>query len=394
MTAQTTDFSGTLFYNPAGPGFSADIRATVTADTVSRPALTIYVEFYTGVPSEGPFSYMASSSDCNGTRCQVLSYEFGGVDGVITYANVLYDVNNAPRVVDDPFVLVTDPFFMSGLYGTVILKVGTIGNTGDEGNYQKFDVVSWGIQSPVGLNQLATSSSTCSVTLNGDTKHYRIESDNSRVQIDALPEHAHDPLSLASGALYWRLANLQNLTTNRFTNTSSEFFINRNRASFNVYVNADNTTAAGVQTYDVIVSKTLTGPALSTATGNVVNDTSQTPPSPTYALATAGSVTSVDEGVALTFNITTTNVADGTTLWWSSYNNFDGTGRFDYPTGSTTITSNAGSFSITVAADSTTAGAQQYYNVTLWAGGGGGAGGTQVASVENIVVNDTSQTPP
>ena len=196
-----------------------------------------------------------------------------------------------------------------------------------------------------------------------------------------------------NATLYYRVANLVNLTTNRFINgTSGTVMITNRRATVINGVNEDSTTAAGVQTFDVIISKDFNGPALSTLT-ITVNDTSQTPPSPTYALAIAGSVTSVDEDVALTFNITTTNVADGTTLWWSSYNNFDGTGRFDYPTGSTTITSNAGSFSITVAADSTTAGAQQYYNVTLWAGGGGGAGGTQVASVENIVVNDTSQTP-
>ena len=278
MTAKTTDFSGTLFYNPAGPGFSADIRATVTADTVSRPALTIYAEpGYTGLPSEGTFSFSYWYSNGSGPLAQIFHYAFGGVDGVITYANVLGDQNYGIRAVDDIFITLTDPFFMSGLYGTVVLKVGTIGNTGDEGNYQKFDVVSWGIESLGGLNHLETSSNTCSVTLNGDTKHYRIESDNSQVQIDSLPEHAHEPLSLANGALYWRVENLQNLTTNRFLDVSGQLFIANNRSSFNVHVDANNTTATGPQTYDVIVSKTVTSTALSTATGNVVNDTSQDP---------------------------------------------------------------------------------------------------------------------
>ena len=180
-----------------------------------------------------------------------------------------------------------------------------------------------------------------------------------------------------------------NLTANRFSVSSSGFTVLQNRASFTVTVNPDHATSLDGQSFDIIIGIAFTTAPLATKTVTV-NDTSQTP---TYALATAGSVTSVDEGVALTFNITTTNVADGTTLWWSSYNNFDGTSRMDYPTGSTTITSNAGSFSITVSADNTTAGAQQYYNVTLWAGGSPGPGSTQVASVDNIVVNDTSTTP-
>lgn len=115
-------------------------------------------------------------------------------------------------------------------------------------------------------------------------------------------------------------------------------------------------------------------------------------PSISYSLSTAGNVTSIDEGAALTFNVTTTNVADGTTLWWSTSNNFDGISRMN-TNGSFTVTSNAGSFSITVSADNTTAPSQQVYSVYLYAGGGAGVGGTQVASVENIVVNDTSQTP-
>ena len=109
---------------------------------------------------------------------------------------------------------------------------------------------------------------------------------------------------------------------------------------------------------------------------------------PTYTLTAAAN--NVNEGSALTFNITTTGVEDGTTLWWGSWNNFDGVGRMDNPSGSTTITSNAGSFSITVATDSTTAGSEQQYNVFLYTGS---QGGTLVASVSGIVVNDTSQSP-
>lgn len=113
---------------------------------------------------------------------------------------------------------------------------------------------------------------------------------------------------------------------------------------------------------------------------------------PTYTLTAAAN--NVDEGGSLTFTVNTTNVVDGTTLWWTTSNNFDGTSRMDNPTGSLDIYSNTGSFSITISADNTTAQSQQTYSVFLYYGGPGGYGGTYTgASVDNIAVNDTSQTP-
>ena len=45
-----------------------------------------------------------------------------------------------------------------------------------------------------------------------------------------------------------------------------------------------------------------------------INDTSTTPP-PTYSLASSAS--SVNEGASVTYNLTTTNVSDGTSLNYS-----------------------------------------------------------------------------
>ena len=90
---------------------------------------------------------------------------------------------------------------------------------------------------------------------------------------------------------------------------------------------------------------------------------------PTFTLATEGSVTSVDEGTALTFNATTTNVLDSTTLYWTtgstgSYNLVSGRFSPDV-TGSFNVNNNIGTFTITVSADTTTATGSQSYNVLL-----------------------------
>ena len=78
-------------------------------------------------------------------------------------------------------------------------------------------------------------------------------------------------------SLYWRVGSLVNLTTSRFANTSGSITITDNHGSYNVQVSADATTATGSQSYDVIISRTLNGPALTTTTVTV-GDTSQTAP--------------------------------------------------------------------------------------------------------------------
>jgi len=69
---------------------------------------------------------------------------------------------------------------------------------------------------------------------------------------------------------------------------------------------------------------------------------------PTYSVRPAA--LSVDEGSTLIFNVTTTNVKDGTTLYWEIYTDEGSTwaapDRFAAISGSFTITNNMGSFSV------------------------------------------------
>ena len=131
------------------------------------------------------------------------------------------------------------------------------------------------------------------------------------------------------------------------SNLNSSFTVNNNTAQVTFTASADATTE-GEETF------VLTLDSLSTSQSVTINDTSTTPVVPTYAVAPAAN--NVDEGSALTFNVTTTDVADATTLYWTVTNDSD----FTTSSGNFTITSDAGSFSVTPAADALTEGAETF----------------------------------
>jgi hypothetical protein len=108
------------------------------------------------------------------------------------------------------------------------------------------------------------------------------------------------------------------------------------------------------------------------------------PGGPTYSVVAAAG--NVNEGSSLTFNVTTTEVANGTTLYWTVSRPED----FATSSGSFTINSNAGSFSVTPTADSTTEGAETFTASVRTVS----TSGTIVATSGSVTINDTSTTPP
>ena len=105
------------------------------------------------------------------------------------------------------------------------------------------------------------------------------------------------------------------------------------------------------------------------------------------ALPTTYSVTapaSINEGSSGTMNVSTTNVANGTTLYWT----VEPSGDFGTSSGSFSISSNAGSFTVTPSADQTTEGAETG-TIRIRTGS---TSGTIVAS-DTFTINDTSTTP-
>ena len=158
-------------------------------------------------------------------------------------------------------------------------------------------------------------------------------------------------------------------------NLSGSFTVSSNTATASFNVTADATTE-GAETF------LLTLDALSTNQSVTINDTSTTPVA-TYAVSPAAN--NVDEGSALAFNVTTTNVSNATTLYWTVTNASD----FSTTSGNFTITGNVGSFTVTPTADVTTEGAETFTASVRTVS----ASGSIVATSSAVTINDTSLTP-
>ena len=102
---------------------------------------------------------------------------------------------------------------------------------------------------------------------------------------------------------------------------------------------------------------------------------------PTYSVTAPASI---NEGSSGTINVSTTNVADGTTLYWTVTPSAD----FGTTSGNFSITSNAGSFTVSPTADLTTEGPETG-TIQIRTGS---TSGTIVAS-DTFTINDTSTTP-
>jgi len=108
-----------------------------------------------------------------------------------------------------------------------------------------------------------------------------------------------------------------------------------------------------------------------------------TPPTPTYTVIPSS--TSINEGSSLTFTVGGTNIVDGT-YYWTVTNS----GDFATSSGSFTITSNSGSFSVIPRADLTTEGAETFTaSIRL-----GSITGPILQTSSSVTINDTSISPP
>ena len=185
--------------------------------------------------------------------------------------------------------------------------------------------------------------------------------------------------------LYWTLS-YTTASAADFGTTSGSFTINSNAGTFNVTPSADTTTE-GAEAFKVnIRTGSVAGPIVAITGGITINDTSTSPP--TYAFGTIP--TSINEGSSGTFYAATTDVADGTTLYWTINNVTTASADFGSSSGSFTVTSGAGSFTVSAVADTTTEGAQTF-TVQLRTGS---TSGTVVATSSSVTINDTSLSAP
>ena len=159
-----------------------------------------------------------------------------------------------------------------------------------------------------------------------------------------------------------------NTTKERYTNLSDVTVQGSFGESKLTYVGDSNQVVAGLK--------------LHTHTNDIVLGT-EPPPPPTYSVSQ--STTSINEGSSVTYAVTTTDVADGTTLYWS----LSGTATAsDFNpaslTGSFTITNNTGAFSVTAATDSVTDPAETFTASVRT----GSTSGTVVATASQVTITD------
>ena len=183
--------------------------------------------------------------------------------------------------------------------------------------------------------------------------------------------------------LNWAVSNAGDFATSNGTVT-----INSNTGIFTVTPRADATTESAAETFTASVyTGSITGLPVATSGQITINDTSQTPVAATYAVATLGGVTSVNEGSPLTFVVTTTNIPTGTILNWAVTN----AGDFETSNGTVTIAGNNGSFAVTPRADATTEATAETFTASIYIGS---ITGSPLATSSAVTINDTSQTPP
>jgi len=185
--------------------------------------------------------------------------------------------------------------------------------------------------------------------------------------------------NVASGTtLYWTSSSASDTSP-----SSGSFTINNNTGTFSTTVLVDSLTE-GTETFTASVrTGSISGSVVATSNSITINDTSQTP-APTYSVSPNAS--SVNEGSSVTFNVNTTNVTNGTTLYWTVSRPEDITPI----SGSFTVSSGVGTFNVTIDADATTEGTETF---TASVRTGSTSGTIQATSV-SITINDTSTTLP
>ena len=187
--------------------------------------------------------------------------------------------------------------------------------------------------------------------------------------------------NVANGTtLHWTVTNAGN---GDFVAETGSFTINNDTGNFTVTPLLDFTTEGPEVFYISIRTNSVIGPVVTFSPDITINDTSTTPPPPVPSYQITSSKTNVNEGENLLINVTTENVADGTTLYWVAPMGDD----FIVSAGSVNINNNLGSFSITPVADNLTEGVERFSVILRL---DNSYTGLTVAITLPITINDTS----
>ena len=184
--------------------------------------------------------------------------------------------------------------------------------------------------------------------------------------------------------LYWTI--LHNTTNDAdFTSTNGSGVVNSFGTATMSVITVEDFLTEGTQNFSLnIRTGSISGSIVHTSTLCGILDTSLTP-----TVTITPTTTSVNEGSSVTFNVSTTNIPNGTTLYWvnngtsSSADFTDGINQ-----GTFTITSGAGSVTRTLVNDSTTEGSETIIFAVYQFGFP--PSGTLRQTASTVTINDTS----
>jgi hypothetical protein len=148
---------------------------------------------------------------------------------------------------------------------------------------------------------------------------------------------------------------------------------------------ANDFLTEGTETFTFIVrTGSTSGPIVATSQSVDVIDVV-----PTFTITP--STTSVNEGSSVIFTVTTTGVANGTILYWTTLQTLGSVSASDFNdaaiSGSFTVNNNTGTITRTIASDRTTEGLEAFKIEVRRSS----TSGTIVATSDAVVINDTSQ---
>lgn len=192
--------------------------------------------------------------------------------------------------------------------------------------------------------------------------------------------------------LYWTTLSVQNSTNSAdFTDNlmSGSFVVSNNSANIVRTLRAFEGNAVPNDQFRLqIRTDSTSGPIVALSPTVEILDNPEDLPK-TYAIAP--NVSSINEGGVVTFVVNTTNVTNGTVLYWTAAGSIIAADFTDNSlSGSVTINNNTGSISRIISTDARTEGTETFY-LSLRTGG---TTGNIVANSASVTINDTSLSPP
>ena len=168
---------------------------------------------------------------------------------------------------------------------------------------------------------------------------------------------------------------------------SGSFVVNSNSGAVTLTAAAEYSTEGSETFVFQVRTGSTSGPIVATSSTVTINDTTLTP---TYSVNP--STTSVNEGSSVTFNISTTNLPDGTTLYYT-LNTVSGTvDASDFSSGSlsgsVTVNSSAASVAYTLSSDLSVGEGDEQFQLQLRTGS---ISGTVVATSPTVTISDSSR---